>query len=410
MLPASRFGWANELPADPGTAKMTAAEKLASMRDGSRDGHRQADLPTMVAEFYQYNPPEKARAIAQNWGKTCGPPPLTEEEVDACCDRHERWRNGKFVADAPSPPSFSAYIERVLAPKSKSLYRKTGLASLDAGLNGGLVPGQLVIINGLPSVGKTNLEDHLAVAFARAGLRTNFAEGEMSHDEIYARLCAAQAGLAVTKIEDSLYGEYALHPQFEGMRLINAGRELDRLPLKIHGRVKTVAALRTLLIEQPCDVLIVGVLQRFQPPEGMERGRHAVESDINALKDLAMEFNVIVIAASHVQRPIRTKNDGERQPIFYPTKESARESGQIEGLADVMILLARDMASESAIERQKLYWRVAKVRRGRDMPRFLYWTVNPVTLKIRDTDEACTAMKAQRAEDDKQAKEEEQEP
>jgi len=335
-----------------------------------------------VYEFFKtFGKPRELRGTRGRRENRTDTPPPSEEPDDAA--------------------SFAAYAEQVVAPKSKPTYRKTGLASLDAALNGGLVPGQLVVINGLPSVGKTNLEDYLAVAFPRAGLRTIFAEGEMSDIEIRARLCAPAAQLALTKIEDAFYGERALNTQFEAPRLVDAARALDRLPLRIHGRVKTVAALRQLLVEHPCDILIVGVLQRFQPPEGMEPGRHAVEADINALKDLAQEFNIIVIAASHVQRPIKTSNNGERPPMFYPSLESARESGQIEGIADVVILLARDLTNESGVERRKLHWRAAKVRRGHPMPRFLHWTVDPLTLEIRDTLQACAAMKVQREEDEK---------
>ena len=80
--------------------KRTDAEWAALMKNGAPAGARQSELPHMVGKLYAQNDTALARQLAHAWGASCQPP-LTELEVDACCDRIEAKEAAKRVADDP---------------------------------------------------------------------------------------------------------------------------------------------------------------------------------------------------------------------------------------------------------------------------------------------------------------------
>jgi replicative DNA helicase len=283
------------------------------------------------------------------------------------------------------------YFERLVAPKEKPLYLKTGWPSVDLALNGGFVPGQSVTAQGYTNVAKSNFLANLALNFVKADEPTILFSLEMSEDEMWARLFAIDGAVAnIMQLDDAYYG---VAPPIAGQ--VRAwemtAKKMAALPLQIVDDCYTLPEIeakaadlaaelgraRAVLIDYR-DLIELG-------GEDRREGRFAVEAISRRLKLLAKRLNTTVIAVGACQRP--AKGDD-----YHPKLESARESGRIEYDADVVILLARDVSAPET--KRKLEYRVAKLRRGRAMNGFQPLRLNLATLKISDTPDAVGAAAA----------------
>jgi hypothetical protein len=344
MLPTSRFEWANELPADPGTAKLTAVAKLISMRDGSRDGHRQADLPTVVTEFYKYMPPEMARAVAQNWGKTCGPPPLTEKEIDEYCDRHEKWRNRNFTAEQPVATSFdpvaevSIFTGDLLAAKPRSALLPTGFPILDKVLRGGSRPGDVVYIAAMRGTGKSVFALQASTNASREGRVGLYNSLEMTAQAQRCRQYGQIAGMPVSKFEELLYGERAAD-QID-MRAIHALQaRIAQWPLSIRDDLTSLDAIEQAVAARPgLEYIVIDQLHHLQPPTGVT-GMAALEANSRGLVLLAKKYKVVIYALCQINRPDELSR---KNPKWRPHAFSLRGSEQLAHDCDVLLYLYRE--------------------------------------------------------------------
>jgi putative DNA primase/helicase len=96
----------------PSKAPRSIAE-WATVVGGVPEGHRQEELARVAGLLYAKHPPKLARAFARSYGKGCEPP-LTEVEVDACCDRIEKREAGRRL-------TIQVGTDGELAPEEKPL-------------------------------------------------------------------------------------------------------------------------------------------------------------------------------------------------------------------------------------------------------------------------------------------------
>lgn len=84
--------------------------------------------------------------------------------------------------------------------KKGSIYRcSTGFDELDD-LTGGLYRGELAVLSGRPSMGKTAVALHMALQAARAGRNTLYFSIEMSEEEVTERILSMLSGVEAGKI------------------------------------------------------------------------------------------------------------------------------------------------------------------------------------------------------------------
>jgi len=372
MLPASRFEWAKELPADPGSAKMTAAEKLTSMRDGSRDGHRQSDLPQMVTEFYLYLPPEKARAVAHNWGKTCGPPALTEEEVDECCNRQERWRNGKFVADVAAPKSSTdprarlrEFVSRLTETNKVNRTVPTYLSVVDKALGGtdaiqgGFDPGSLVYIPAEKGTGKSIFTNHETVQTAKRARGALYCCPEMSYDDQMDRIFAACMGRPTRLIRNHRTGRQPV-TELDIRAYEHAESLIAGWPLVVRDDTFTLPSIVEAVETWPRDwppleLLTVDSPHVLLPPPGFQPGRAALEANSAGLMALTKKHGLVTLAPCQISRP---EGKAKEASNWRPTRWSLRDSEALGHHCDIMLLLYREKKS------RVLELNIAKGRNG----------------------------------------------
>lgn len=220
----------------------------------------------------------------------------------------------------------------------------SGLTDLDKML-GGLHPSDLLIIAGRPSMGKTILATNIAFNAAMASMESNkngasvaFFSLEMSAEQLATRILATESQVSSDKIRR---GEIRAEdfPTF-----VEVSRRLSSIPLFIDDTpALSVSALRTrarrLKRQEGLGLIVIDYLQLMESGGSKRQGDNRVQeiSDITrALKALAKELDVPVIALSQLSRAVEQREDKR------PQLSDLRESGSIEQDADVVMFIFRE--------------------------------------------------------------------
>ena len=228
----------------------------------------------------------------------------------------------------------------------------TGLRDMDVQL-GGLHNSDLIILAGRPSMGKTALATNIAYNAAlakrngaKAGANVAFFSLEMSTEQLATRLLAQEASIPSHKIrQGTIKGEDFQH-------LVDVSRNLLKIPLYIDDTpaisVSNLRArARRLKKQHGLDLIVIDYLQLLLPPDNLRHNDNRVNeiSEITrALKALAKELNIPVIALSQLSRAVEQRDDKR------PQLADLRESGSIEQDADVVMFVYREEYYESRRE------------------------------------------------------------
>jgi replicative DNA helicase len=219
---------------------------------------------------------------------------------------------------------------------------KTGFADLDAKL-GGLANGDLIILAGRPSMGKTALALNIAANVAHGGDYVHFFSQEMTATQLGLRQLAEFSGVASDRMRRGQINEYDFR------RIDEAARRLSGLPMTIDETgSNTIGALATkarrMKRRKKTKLIIVDYLQ-IMGTAGKSGNRVADITEITVgLKALAKELDVPIIALSQLSREVEKRDDKR------PQLSDLRESGSIEQDADVVMFVFRE---EYYVERKK---------------------------------------------------------
>ena len=304
---------------------------------------------------------------------------LVEESADTSTDEDpskaiERAEQALYsVAATASTPVIMTIGEAVAGVVKQSMenYRlggeqttgiPTGITDLDRALGGGLQAGDLIIIAGRPSMGKTALCLNIGYNIAKrrrdamsAGKKgkdladeggvVKFFSLEMSDAQLGGRVLATACRIPLPKIKSGSFN------QFEAEHIIHAERYISEIPLYLDQTgglpVGTLASrARRFKRKFGMDVLIIDYIQLMMGPSGAAKdGRTQEVTKITmGLKALAKELGVPLIALSQLSRDVEKRTDKR------PQLSDLRESGSIEQDADVVMFTYRD---EYYVERRK---------------------------------------------------------
>lgn len=211
----------------------------------------------------------------------------------------------------------------------------TGFADIDEKLSG-LHPSDFVVIAGRPSLGKTSLTLDIARNVAvRAQKPVGIFSLEMSKEQVVDRLLSAESGVSLFKIRTGRLSS----EDFD--RLRDALDRLSRAPIFIDDTASpTVLQMRTLArrlqAEEGLSLVIVDYLQLIESHTGSDYSMVQQVTEISrALKGMARELKVPVVACSQLSRAV------ESRPDQVPKLSDLRESGSIEQDADLVMFIYR---------------------------------------------------------------------
>jgi replicative DNA helicase len=211
----------------------------------------------------------------------------------------------------------------------------TGFIDLDRML-GGLQRSDLVIVAARPGVGKTSMLLGMALTAARKYMqKVAVFSLEMSNEQLVQRLMSSETGIDSQRLRlgDLQEAEWPKFVEAAG-RLSDAMLFIDDTPGISAVQLRTKA--RRLHAEYGLDLIMVDYLQLMSGDMRSENRVQEISYISRALKGLARELNVPLIAASQLSRAVEQRHD--KKPIL----SDLRESGSIEQDADVVIFIYRD--------------------------------------------------------------------
>lgn len=211
----------------------------------------------------------------------------------------------------------------------------TGFVDLDNLLTG-LHGGELVLVGARPSMGKTSFGMNvLSYASVMAGKTVAAFSLEMPRDQLAMRLLCADARVDMQSVrhgtlrdEDWLALSRALGPIAAANLYIDDTSGIT--PSQLRSRC------RRLKIERGLDLVMVDYIQLMASDGRAENRQNEVSEISRALKGIAKELNVPVLALAQLSRAGAQRSD--KRPIL----SDLRDSGAIEQDADVVMFLHRE--------------------------------------------------------------------
>jgi len=243
----------------------------------------------------------------------------------------------------------------------------TGFIDLDHKLTG-MHKGELILVAARPAMGKTALVLNIALhVVAKEKVPAAIFSLEMSKESLVTRLISMDAQVDAQNIRT---GELS---DDEWDRIIESTENIARVPLFIDDNSSiTIPELRSkcrkLKQTKQIGLIIVDYLQLMNAGHSVESRQQFISEVSRALKGLARELGVPVIALSQLNRAV------DSRPDHKPVLADLRESGAIEQDADVVMFIYRDDYYNPESERPGIAEIiVAKQRNGSTGPVDLVW-------------------------------------
>jgi len=266
-----------------------------------------------------------------------------EEDVSAVLDKAERLIfeisdkriEGGYVHIKEIIKDGIELIESLYHKKSHITGIPTGFADFDI-KTAGFQNSDLIIIAGRPSMGKsavaTNIAEYVAV---EEKIPVGFFSLEMSKEQLMQRFLCSQAKVDVHKLRTGFLApsEWPILTAAAG-RLSEAPIFIDDTPALNVFELRAKA--RRLKAHHNIQLIIVDYLQMVRSVRRGESRQQEISEISRALKALAKEINVPVVAVSQLSRAVEARGD------HRPQLSDLRESGAIEQDADVVVLLLRE--------------------------------------------------------------------
>ncbi|WP_239512381.1 replicative DNA helicase [Bifidobacterium aerophilum] len=211
----------------------------------------------------------------------------------------------------------------------------TGFTDIDD-VTQGLQPGQMIVVAGRPAMGKSTL----GIDFARAaslhhGMTTIVFSLEMSKVELAQRIISAETNIplvAMRRADDITPERWNTLNTFWN-KLHDAPLFIDDSPNMSLMEIR--AKCRRLKQTNDLKLVVIDYLQLMTSGKHVESRQQEVSEFSRALKLLAKELEVPVVALSQLNRGPEMRNDKK------PQLSDLRESGSIEQDADVVFLVHR---------------------------------------------------------------------
>jgi len=211
----------------------------------------------------------------------------------------------------------------------------TGFTEFDK-LTAGLQPGDLVIVAGRPSMGKTTLAVNIAEnAAIGSKVPTAIFSMEMPAEQLAFRMISSLGRVDQTHLRTGNF------PDEDWSRINTAVQLMSDAPVFIDdtpglspGEIR--ARARRLQREHGLGLVVVDYLQLMQVPGNKENRATEISEISRGLKALAKEMSCPVIALSQLNRGVEQRTD--KRPVM----SDLRESGAIEQDADIIVFIYRE--------------------------------------------------------------------
>jgi replicative DNA helicase len=255
-------------------------------------------------------------------------------------------------------PTFD-HIQKLFERKVQVTGVPSGWDDLDK-LTSGWQPGDLIILAGRPSMGKTSAAINMA---ENAAITHNIPIAvfslEMSKEQIALRLLCSQSEVPLHKVRTGYLGNE------DWPRLTTGAGLLTQAPIYIDDSpsqsvLEIRAKCRRLKADGKLGLVVIDYLQLMRPTGPVENRVQEIAQISRGLKGLAKELGVPIMALSQLSRAVEQRGGGGR-----PQLSDLRDSGSLEQDADVVMFVYREVVYKpDTAEPGKAQIIVAKQRNG----------------------------------------------
>lgn len=239
----------------------------------------------------------------------------------------------------------SAVVKRTFEHVTAASERKehvtgipTGFDRLDS-MTAGMHPGDLIIVAGRPSMGKTAFALNVAVnsCFKRKNNPVVIFSLEMPKEQLASRILCCEARVDASRLRTGYLSKE------DWPKLAKAAGDVSDLPIWIDDTpgltlMELRAKARRLRAEKGLGLLIIDYLQLMRSGSRSPSREQEISEISRSLKGLAKELELPVLALSQLNRGVETRGTKDKRPQL----SDLRESGAIEQDADTILFIYRD--------------------------------------------------------------------
>jgi replicative DNA helicase len=233
------------------------------------------------------------------------------------------------------PQIISKCIDDLLADVEKIYNKEKTLVGIPSGftnvdrITGGWQPGNLIIIAGRPSMGKTALGLSLAINASKLNYPVCLFSLEMSENELATRFLSSASGYTNVEIRNA---------KIDFEKLVKSSNDVALLPIYIDDTAaielfELRSKVKKMIIRYDIKLVIVDYLGLIKQDAGSREQEVSIIS--RGLKAIAKEFNIPVIAMAQLNRKVEDRADRR------PRLADLRDSGSIEQDADIVCFVYR---------------------------------------------------------------------
>ncbi len=231
-------------------------------------------------------------------------------------------------------------LEKVRAQDSRITGTTSGFVALDA-MTAGFQSGDMIIVAGRPSMGKTSLCLAFAERAAEAGHAVALFSLEMSREQLAHRLICSAGKVDSMRLRTGYLRSTTDEEESDYVRVGRACSRLGELPIYIDDSTDISvldmrAKCRRLKSEQHgLGLVVIDYLQLIRGHGRIENRNQEISAIARSIKSMARELECPVIALSQLSRNVERRED--KRPML----SDLRESGSIEAEADIVMMLYR---------------------------------------------------------------------
>jgi len=259
---------------------------------------------------------------------------------------HKGTSSGLTDLSSHATKTFRLIMERYQNPQTFHGI-ETGFTRLDK-LTNGMHGGELIVIAARPGVGKSALAMNIVENVAKQGHSVAVFSLEMSNDQLVERMLSSMSGVSLASIKSG----HLERGEQDVSRLLNATNVIGST-MHLFGNdnpnvkpAEVRSQCRRIKNQSGLDLVVIDYIGLMEGDRGAVEGRqNEVASITRALKIMAKELDVPVIALSQLKRDAEIRNiktKGGEGGGSEPVLSDLRESGAIEQDADIVMFIHRE--------------------------------------------------------------------
>jgi len=226
-----------------------------------------------------------------------------------------------------------------------------GFKSIDEA-TGGLQPGNLIVLGGRTSQGKTSLAVNFAYNLAFSGKKVLFVSLEMTKPELFKKIISLDTGVPYEKVRSG----WLTNEQWKKIKDKN-NQFYSLGDLIIVDDLFTLDDMHDSISGHKPDVVIIDYIQIMRFSKGENRA-YQIEETMKGLKQVAKKEKCAVIVLSQINRE---QESGDKKPHLHNLKGS----GSLEESGDVVLLIHWPFKYDDSNPKKEIHLYIEKNRHGR---------------------------------------------